>query len=268
MSMMPSDSASPEQRRQPKLLDRMKAQIRLKHYSKRTEEAYIMWARRFILFHHKRHPQEMGVLEIEQFLSHLAVVDHVAASTQNQALYALLFLYKQVLKIDLKHIDAIRARTPTKLPVVFSRQEITRIMAHLDGVHWLMAYLLYGSGMRLMECIRLRVKDVDFEYTQLVIRDGKGEKDRITMLPQLLEEPLRQQIVKTQMLHEQDIREGYGDVYLPYALARKYPNASKELGWKFVFPSHKRSRDPRSGNTMRHHKLERVPEVRSIWLVR
>ncbi len=176
MSTMPSDSASPEQSRQPKLLDRMKAQIRLKHYSKRTEEAYIMWARRFILFHHKRHPQEMGVLEIEQFLSHLAVVDRVAALTQNHALHALLFLYKQVLKIDLKHIDAIRARTPTTLPIVFSRQEITRTLAHVDGVHWLMAYLLYGSGMRVMECIRLCVKDVDFEYTQPVIRMEKAKK--------------------------------------------------------------------------------------------
>lgn len=180
-SAMPQNPASTGGPHPPKLLDRMKTQLRLKHYSKRTEEAYIMWARRFILFHQKRHPEEMGVPEIEQFLSHLAVVDRVAASTQNQALCALVFLYTHILKIELKNIDAIRAQRPTKLPVVFSRQEITRIMAHLDGAQWIMAYLLYGSGVRLMECLRLRVKDIDFDYKQILVRDGKGAKDRITM---------------------------------------------------------------------------------------
>ena len=243
----------PLEHRPKKLLDQMRDVLRLKHYSKRTEQAYIDWARRFILFHQKRHPREMGAQEVEQFLTYLAVDRHVAASTQNQALNALVFLYKQVLGIELSSINAKRAKMPERLPVVFSRQEVKAIMAHLDGMLWIMAYLMYGAGLRLMECIRLRVKDVDFDYHQIVVRDGKGQKDRVTMLPKIVEEPLRQQIEKVRVLHENDVTEGFGEVYLPFALERKYPHARTAFEWKYVFPSGKRSVDPRSGKTMRHH---------------
>jgi len=241
----------------PKLLDQLRDTLRRKHYSKRTEKTYVDWSKRFILFHNKKHPREMGATEIEGFLTYLAVEKNVAASTQNQALNAIVFLYKEVLGIKFDQLHIEQAKKPERLPVVFSRKEVRAVMAHLDGIYWLMAQLLYGAGLRLMECVRLRVKEVDFDYHQILVRDGKGAKDQVTMLPHIIEEPLRQQIQKVRFLHEKDLAEGFGEVYLPYALERKYPNASKELGWQYVFPAKNRSVDPRSGKTMRHHLDEK-----------
>jgi integron integrase len=215
------------------------------------------WNKRFILFHNKKHPREIGAGEVEEFLTHLAVEKNVAASTQNQALNAIVFLYKEVLGIELGPLHREQAKRPEKLPVAFSRKEVKAVMAHLDGIYWLMVQLLYGAGLRLMECVRLRVKEVDFDYPQILVRDGKGAKDRVTMLPHIIEEPLRQQIQKVRLLHEKDLAEGFGEVYLPYALERKYPTASKELKWQYVFPARNRSVDPRSGKTMRHHLDEK-----------
>lgn len=196
----------------------------------------------------------MGEVEIREFISHLAVDGDVAASTQTVALSALLFLYRDVLKQQLPCVSNIeRARKPKRLPVVFTRDETKRILANLEGTQWLIAALLYGSGLRLMECLRLRVKDVDFTYGQVVVRDGKGEKDRLTMLPAKLKQPLLRQLQKIKVLHEEDLRAGYGEVFMPYALARKYPNAPKQWGWQYVFPSGVRSNDPRSGKERRHH---------------
>ena len=243
----------------PKLLDQVRDAIRVKHYSYRTEEAYVYWAKAYILFHHKRHPKQMGEREISQFLTHLAVDKNVAASTQNQALSALLFLYREVLRRPLdERIQAKRAKRPARLPVVFSKEEVRAILAQLEGTPWLMASLLYGSGLRLMECLRLRVKDVDFGYEQLVVRDGKGHKDRVTPLAHALNEPLRRHLSRVKTLHEQDLKEGFGQVYLPFALARKYPNADHAWGWQYVFPSSKRSTDPRSDELRRHHLSESV----------
>ena len=240
--------------RKPKLLDRVHSVARLRHLSLGTERAYSDWIRRFILFHKKRHPSEMGADEVRQFLSHLAVDGNVAASTQNVALCALLFLYRDVLQVELPYVDGIeRAKRPTRVPVVFTRQEAERLLAQLSGTYGLIARLLYGSGLRLMEAVRLRVKDVDFEYMEILVRDGKGEKDRRTILPRPLSEPLRHQLERVRLLHEQDLREGFGEVYLPYALARKYPSAPKEWAWQYVFPSTKLSADPRSGIRRRHH---------------
>jgi integron integrase len=210
--------------------------------------------KRYIFFHDKRHPREMAEQEIRAFISHLAVAGGVTASTQTVALSALLFLYREVLKRELPFISKIeRARKPKRLPTVFTREEVKRILANLEGTHWLIVGLLYGSGLRLMECLRLRVKDVDFTYGQLTIRDGKGEQDRITMLPQRLKQPLMSHLQQVRAVHEQDIAAGYGVVFLPYALARKYPNAAKQWGWQYVFPSTHRSVDPRSGVERRHH---------------
>jgi integron integrase len=243
----------------PKLLDLVRNTIRLKHYSIRTERAYIDWIRRFILFHHKRHPASMGAPEISAFLAHLAVEGKVAASTQTQALSAIVFLYREVLKRDVGSLGEVaRAKRPERLPVVFSRAEVRGVLAHLDGAHWLMASLLYGAGLRLMECIRLRVKDIDFAYRQILVRDGKGQKDRVTMLPQALVEPLKHQLEKAKVLHEQDLTEGFGQVYLPFALDRKYAQASREWGWQYVFPARRRSIDPRSGKERRHHIDEKA----------
>src|SRR5918911_787558 len=239
------------------LLDQVRGQIRTLHYSLRTEEAYLKWIREFILFHGKRHPNQMGASEISRFLSHLATKRNVSASTQNQALSALLFLYRQVLDQPIEWVDNIeRAKKPQRLPVVFRREEVKAVLNHLRGEMWLMAALLYGSGLRLMECLRLRVKDVDFVQSQLIVREGKGHKDRVTMLPASLVEPLTRQLERVKALHETDLREGYGSVYLPYALARKYPNAEKEWCWQYVFPASKRSADPRSGREQRHHIAE------------
>lgn len=241
----------------PRLLDQVRDVIRLKHYSIRTEQSYIGWIKRYILFHGKRHPREMGADEVTRFLTDLAVRGNVAAATQNQALNAILFLYRAVLKIDLPWMDGIeRAKKPSRLPVVFTRAEVKRVLAQLDGTTWLMASLIYGSGMRLMECVRLRVKDVEYHYSQIIIRDAKGQKDRVTMLPQSLVESLRDHLARVKERHEQDLREGHGRVYLPNALDRKYPNANREWGWQYVFPARTLSIDPRSKVVRRHHFSE------------
>ena len=228
--------------------------IRARHYSLRTEETYVGWIKRFILFHGKRHPRDMGVQEVQQFLSHLAVEGHVAASTQSQALSAILFLYQQVLKQDIGWLDdVVRAKQPHRVPVVLTQDEVTAVLRHLSGTTWIMATLLYGAGLRLLECLRLRVKDVDFTYNQIVVRDGKGRKDRVTMLPQKVKAPLQRHLHDVQQLHAQDVQAGAGHVYLPYALERKYPNASREWVWQYVFPAAQPSRDPRTGIIRRHH---------------
>jgi integron integrase len=239
---------------QPKLLDQVRDAIRARHYSLRTEEAYVRWTKRFILFHDKRHPSEMGVQEVQQFLTHLAVAGRVAAATQSQALSALLFLYQQVLKQEIGWVDeVVRAKQPHRVPVVLTQDEVAAVLRHLSGTTWLMATLLYGSGLRLMECLRLRVKDLDFAYHQIVVRDGKGQKDRVTMLPQQVKEPLQQHLAAVKQLHEQDCQTGGGHVYLPYALERKYPSASGAWVWQYVFPAGTLSRDPRTGVVRRHH---------------
>ena len=237
-----------------KLLNQLTNTIRAKHYSIRTEQAYVNWVNRFIRFNQKKHPERMGEPEITAFLNYLAVNRKVAASTQNQALSAILFLYNEVLKKDIDHIDdVIRAKRPLKLPVVFSREEVKNVLMQLEGVKWLMAGLLYGSGLRLMECVRLRIKDIDFHYKQITVRDGKGQKDRVTVLSEKIFAPLQQHLRKVEFLHKKDIKAGYGEVYLPFALARKYPNANREFGWQYVFPAKKPTRDPRSFKIYRHH---------------
>lgn len=238
----------------PRLLDEVRRVLRLKHYSLRTETIYVQWIRRFILANGKRHPRDMGEAEVEGFLSMLAVEGKVAAATQNQALSALLFLYKQVLGLDLTWMDGVvRAKRSQRVPTVLSREEIVNILGRMEGRPWLLASLLYGTGMRLMEGLRLRVKDVDFGRGEITVRDGKGGKDRRTMLPQSLIEPMRREVERAHLLHEADLAEGFGAVWLPYALARKYPNASRETGWQYVFSSPRRSRDPRDGAERRHH---------------
>jgi len=238
-----------------KLLDRVREILRLKHYSIRTEETYIAWMTRYILFHNKRHPKDMGAREIEDFLSHLAVEGKVSASTQNQAFNALLFLYRHVLKISLEgeEINAIRAHKKRNIPVVLTKEEVRRIITLMTGQCQLMAKILYGSGLRLMECVRLRVHDLDFDMNELTVRDGKGGKDRITLFPQLIQPALREHLERVRIVHDQDLAAGYGNVYLPYALGKKYSNAPKEWGWQYVFPSDSLSADPRSSLTRRHH---------------
>ena len=238
----------------PKLLDQVRTVARVKHFSLSTERAYVGWIRRFILFHHKRHPSEMAEAEIRQFISHLAVDARISASTQTVALSALFFLYRDVLKKDLPYIDNIeRAKPSKKLPVVFTRREVEAVLVHLSGTLHLVACLLYGSGLRLMEALRLRVKDIDFERGEISIREGKGAKDRITMLPTSISHPLQAHLSKVRVLHQADLKDGFGEVELPFALAKKYPGAAKEWGWQYVFPSFKRSHDPRSGREGRHH---------------
>ena len=243
-----------------KLLDQVREVIRFRHLSIRTEEAYVHWIRRFIFFHQKRHPKDMGAPEIEAFLTHLAVARNVAASTQNQALNALVFLYRHVLRFDPGQFGPIeRAKRPVKLPVVLSRDEVKRLLVALPhGTLALMTRLLYGTGMRLMECLRLRVKDVDFDLNQIVVRDGKGAKDRVTLLPATLSDPLKEHLGRVKLLHETDLAAGFGRVYLPFALARKYPNADREWGWQYVFPAAKISTDPRTGAVRRHHASEQA----------
>jgi integron integrase len=243
----------------PRLLEQVRSVVRLKHYSLRTEEAYLHWVKEYILFHKKRHPSEMGAQEVSKFLSHLATDKLVAASTQNQAASALIFLYREVLDQPLPWLDEVqKAKRPARLPVVFSRDEVRLILARLDGSKWLMASFLYGAGLRLMECLRLRIKDVDFGANQLTIRDGKGGKDRVTMLPQSLKEPLISHLARVETLHEQDLKEGFGTVHLPFALERKYRHANREWGWQYVFPAARRSIDPRTGREQRHHVGEAV----------
>jgi integron integrase len=236
-----------------KLLEQARDILRTKHYSYRTEETYIDWIRRYILFHHKRHPNDMGAPEIQVFLTYLATERNIAASTQNQALSAVLFLYREVLHKELEPILLASAKRPERLPTVLTREETMLVIDHLAGIHKLMAQLLYGSGLRLMECVRLRVKDIDFDYKTITVRDGKGEKDRITPLPDSLLSGLRRQIERVRLLHEEDLAAGPGEVYLPHALDRKYLNAARELAWQSLFRAPKRALDPRSGKERRHH---------------
>ncbi len=238
----------------PKLLDQVRGKIRLKHYSIRTEQTYVDWIKRFILFHGKHHPKDMGAQEVEAFLTHLAVAGRVAASTQNQAKSALLFLYKEVLGFELPWLDNVtQAKTPKRLPVVLTREEVQAVLARMEGTHWLIASLLYGSGLRIMEGLRLRVKDVELSRREILVRDGKGFKDRVTMLPTALLAPLKTHLQRVKLLHEQDLAAGYGAVHLPYALDKKYPNAGREWAWQYIFPSANLSVDPRSDETRRHH---------------
>jgi integron integrase len=245
----------------PRLLQRLHEAIRVRHYSRRTEEAYVHWIKRYILFNGKRHPETMGEAEVTAFLNHLAAERHVAAATQNQALSAILFLYREVLGRELPWLDGVQrpSRLP-RIPVVLARAEVERLLAGMTGTRWLIASLLYGAGLRVMECLRLRVKDVDLSYRQVLVRDGKGEKDRVTMLPEKLVEPIRGHLERVRLLHARDLREGYGEVHLPYALARKYPRAGREWHWQFVFPSQHRSADPEDGVVRRHHLYESVPQ--------
>jgi integron integrase len=243
----------------PKLLDQVRNKIRVKHYSIRTETQYLQWIKRFILFHGKRHPKDMGAAEVEAFLSHLAVEGNVSASTQNQALSALLFLYREVLAIELPWLDdVVRAKKPQRLPSVLNRAEVSLVLERMEGTYSLMARLLYGTGMRLMECCRLRVKDIDFGQREILIRDGKGAKDRVTMLPETLISDLQAHLVKRRRLYEDDLNKGMAEVFLPDALERKYPNAPNEWAWQYVFSSGSYSIDPRSGRERRHHIDEKL----------
>lgn len=241
-------------KRQSPLLDEVRGAIRVRHYSIRTEDAYIGWIRRFILYHDKRHPKDMGEAEVGAFLSHLAVQGNVAASTQNQALNALVFLYKIVLERPLQSIGGVvRAKKPQKLPVVLTPEEVKEVLRHLQGSRWLVGCLLYGSGLRLMEAVRLRVKDLDFDHRAIFVRNGKGGKDRVVTFPDVVMTPIKQHLEHVRMVHEKDLADGFGAVYLPYALARKYPNAPREWHWQYVFPAGNRSVDRRTGVERRHH---------------
>ena len=242
----------------PKLLERVSDKLRVKHYSIRTEQAYVGWIKRYIYFHGKRHPKDMGAQDIEAFLTHLAVVGKVAAATQNLAKSSLLFLYREVLEINLPWLDNItQAKAPKRLPVVLTVSEVQAVLSRLTGTHALIASLLYGGGMRLMEAVRLRVKDVEFSRREIVVREGKGFKDRVTMLPEAVVVQIKAHLAKVKALHDEDLAQGYGDVYLPFALEKKYPNAGREWGWQYCFPSKNLSVDPRSGTTRRHHLDEK-----------
>jgi integron integrase len=261
--------ASPPAARPPKLLDQVAAKMRLLHYSKRTEEAYVDWIKRFILFHGKRHPREMGAAEIEQFLTHLAVQRHVSASTQTQAFSAILLLYQKVLGIELANINAMRAKRPKRLPVVLAVEEVRAILAELDGIDLVQAELLYGAGLRILECCRLRVKDVDFTRQQIIVREAKGDVDRAVPLPQRVGPRLRAQVEHVAKLHSRDLRVGHGRVWLPHALRVKYPSANRELAWQYLFPSQRLSYDPRAEDApgtprekMRHHRSESLLQKR------
>jgi integron integrase len=251
-------AAPQNQKDSPRLLDQVVARLRVKHYSLRTEKCYVDWIKRFILFHGKRHPQEMGAAEVEAFLSHLAVNRSVSASTQNQAKSALLFLYKEVLAMELPWLDNVsQARVSRRLPVVLTRDEVRAVLVRMDGTMWLIASLLYGGGLRIMECLRLRVKDVELTRCEILVREGKGFKDRVTMLPSSLVQPLRDHLARVKQLHVEDLKAGHGEVFMPYALARKYPNAGRSWGWQYVFPSRNLSVDPYSGVIRRHHADEK-----------
>ncbi len=251
MSSIPS---LPEPGSAPRLLEQVRGRIRFKHYSIRTEQAYLDWIKRFIRHFGKRHPRDMGAAEVQEFLTHLAVAGRVAASTQNQAKSALLFLYREVLELELPWLDDVEAaKTPKRLPVVLTGAEVMAMLVRLDGTNALVARLLYGTGLRIMECLRLRVKDVIFERGEILVRDGKGAKDRVTMLPASVAPGLREHMERVRELHRQDLVAGHGEVYLPYALDRKYPGAGREWMWQYVFPSAQLSVDPRSGAVRRHH---------------
>lgn len=256
-SHRPSGGAN-RQGQAPRLLDQVRGRIRRRGLAIRTEKVYVNWIRRFILANGKRHPRDMGAREVEWFLTELAVKDQVAASTQNQALSALLFLYREVLELDLPWMENIqRAKRPKRLPVVLTVDEVMRVLDRMDGTAHLMASLLYGSGLRLMECVRLRVQDVDFVRREILVRSGKGDKDRRTMLPAMAIAPLQAKLTQARILHERDLAQGHGEVWLPHALQRKYPNAAREWIWQYVFPAQRRSIDPRSGIERRHHVGEK-----------
>jgi integron integrase len=236
-------------------LSRVRAACRRKGYSYRTEQSYTRWIVRYVKHHGTRHPGEMGREEVQSYLSHLATERTVAASTQNQALNALLFLYRDVLGREWNEIDDFhRAKEPERLPVVLSEKDVKALLGEMKGTNSLVAHLLYGAGLHLSEGLRLRVKDIDFAYEQITVRQGKGKKDRRTLLPQPLEGPLRRQLQKSEAIWREDLEAGYGEASMPRALARKYPNAATEWGWQYVFPSSRRSEDPRSGDTKRHHR--------------
>jgi len=254
-----SSRRAPASAPKPKLLDQVRQALRARHYSRRTEEVYVMWIKRFIFFHKVRHPAEMAEAEVNQFLTHLAVNKKVSASTQNQALSALLFLYRYVIDRRLGQLGhVIRARTSPRLPVVLTRDEVKAALGHLKGEHWLMATLMYGTGMRLMECLRLRVKDIDFGSNQIMVREGKGDKDRLTMLPEKVRTKLREHLDRVKQIQARDLADGSGRVPLPDALDRKYPNASSDWGWQFVFPQTNRWVNARTGEQGRHHVDESI----------
>lgn len=267
MPSIPPSAPAPEGLSpRPRLFDEVRAVLRYRHYAIRTEQTYLHWIRRYILFHGKRHPRDMGAAEVEAFLTALAVERDVTASTQNVALAALLFLYREVLKADLPWLDNIqRAKSSHHLPVVLSREEVTALLPRLEGVPGLVARLLYGTGMRLMEGVRLRIMDIDFPRGEITIRKGKGAKDRVTMLPRSLRDVLQAQIDTSLAFHRADLAEGFGQVWLPPALARKYPQAAGDTGWQYVFAAPERSRDPRSGVVRRHHideqRVQRVMKM-------
>jgi len=254
---VPQGMASPDglpASSRPRLLDELRAALRIRHYAYRTEQVYVDWVRRFILFHGKRHPRDMGAREVTAFLSHLATERCVSASTQNQAKAAILFLYENVLHIDLPWLgEVVSAQVSRRLPVVLTQKEVGAMLQCLDGTMGLIASLLYGTGMRVLEALRLRVKDVEFERREIIVREGKGNKDRVTVLPENLLLPLRAQLDSARLLHQRDLAAGLGTVYLPFALADKYPHASRSWGWQFVFPGGRPSVDPRSGERRRHH---------------
>ena len=244
-----------------RLMEQVRDKFRKLHYSYRTEQAYCDWIKRYIWFHNKRHPREMGAAEVEAFLSHLATDRGVSASTQNQALCALLFLYRKVLEVELDWVENItRAKPSEHVPIVLTRDEVATVLGRMSGRNWLMASLMYGTGMRLTECLRLRIQDVDFGYRQIAVFNGKGAKDRVVPLPESLIPSLKEQIAESGRLLEADLADGFGEVSMPEALVRKYPNAPKELRWWYVFPASQRSRDPISGRIKRHHVFETVPQ--------
>jgi len=244
---------------QPKLLDQLSAALRVRRYSRRTEATYCQWVKRYIFFHQVRHPAEMAEPEINAFLTHLAVKQKVSASTQNQALSALLFLYRHVIGREIGDLgDVIRARKPRRLPVVMTREEVKAVLANLTGDRWLAASLMYGAGLRLMECLRLRAQDLDFTRNEVLVRSGKGDKDRITMLPESLKSPLQEHLNKVQLIHQSDLADGWGRVQMPHALDRKYPNAPFEWRWQWVFPQENRWKNTRAGEEGRHHMHETI----------
>lgn len=266
LEVLPANAATPAALRDtagttpaPRLLDQVRERLRVKHYAYSTEKTYLDWIKRFIRWHGMRHPRDMGAREVEAYLSHLATEREVSASTQNQALHAILFLYKEVLAIDLPWLnDVTRAKASKRLPCVLTRSEVSALLDHTSGTAGLVVRLLYGTGMRLMEALRLRVKDVDFAGHNVFIRSGKGDKDRSVMLPQALVAPLRVRLSERRKMHDIDLSRGMADVELPFALARKYPNAGKEFGWQYIFASEGYSTDPRSGAIRRHHIHEKT----------
>jgi len=243
-----------------KLLDQVRQAIRERHYSIRTERAYVNWIKRYILFHHKRHPRTMGVREIKAFLTHLVVDENVAASTQDQALSALLFLYRRVLEIDLPPVPSVRAKKPRRLPAILTREEAVTVIAALAGTNQIIAKLIFGSGLRLIECLRLRVHDLDFDRHQINVRDSEGEITRVTVLPASLVRPLQEHLRRVRMLFQRDLEAGHAAVYIPPAIEQKYPTAAQEWDWQYVFPARALSRDPRSGKRRRHHLGESGPQ--------